>query len=521
VSHRPGRGSGVFHQDQTLDEASTVLNPLRQERTSEGSLEGSDPGLTRTTFGRDQGAAPACHSPLGGMWEQAGGDDAALWSRALPNRRGIITDAAGDNCPLLGTLLPPASVEEETFADQALEVPGSEPSSSFGDCAGEARAEPCVHDREVAQRGWDRQAHRRQQEGELRKQSVTLVRELRAGTWSRSTLETANVLGISPRTLWRWEQNWETNRLVPKRRGRPPQIASCERQAEVTGFLKAHGPSTSIAMLKAERPDIARAELSVLRADFRAEWQQQHTQEQCRLEWLYPGSVWAMDFTHPPHRIDGVFPAILNVRDLASHQQLLWLAVEHENAATVVEALADLFTTHGAPLVMKCDNGPAFRAHATKHVLLDHEVFTLYSPPYCARFNGACERANCTLKELTEHIADQAGRPGFWKADDLFQARLRANRFSRPWGATGATPEQSWTARAGLSLDKRQIMWQHLQCEIATLLDQRELDSTVALSHYTQTEIERLAAQPVLEQLGLLHVTRRRITPPIRRQISA
>ncbi len=69
-----------------------------------------------------------------------------------------------------------------------------------------------------------------------------------------------------------------------------------------------------------------------------------------------------MDFTHPLYLIDGVLPAILNVRDLASRQQLLWLAVAREDAATVVEALADLFEEHGAPLVMKCDNGPAFRA---------------------------------------------------------------------------------------------------------------------------------------------------------------
>ncbi len=56
-------------------------------------------------------------------------------------------------------------------------------------------------------------------------------------------------------------------------------------------------------------------------------------------------------------------------------------------------------------------------------------------------------------------------------------------------------------------------MWQHLRSEIATVMAQRELDPTVALSHYPQTEIERIAAQPVLEQLGLLYIARRRITP--------
>ena len=56
-------------------------------------------------------------------------------------------------------------------------------------------------------------------------------------------------------------------------------------------------------------------------------------------------------------------------------------------------------------------------------------------------------------------------------------------------------------------------MWQHLSSEIATVMDQRMIDPTVVLSHYIQTEIERIAAQPVLEQLGLFHITRRRITP--------
>ncbi|MGO9465178.1 MAG: hypothetical protein ACLQVF_13620 [Isosphaeraceae bacterium] len=140
-------------------------------------------------------------------------------------------------------------------------------------------------------------------------------------------------------------------------------------------------------------------------------------------------------------------------------------------------------------------------------------LFTLYSPPYCAPYDGSCERANRTLKELTAHVAEQAGRRDFWTSDDLLVARLRANRLSRPWGATGATPAETWSARDVLSLDKRKNMWQHLRSEIATVLDQRVLDPTAALSHYPQAEIERIAAQPVLEQLGLLHVTRRRITP--------
>jgi hypothetical protein len=64
-----------------------------------------------------------------------------------------------------------------------------------------------------------------------------------------------------------------------------------------------------------------------------------------------------------------------------------------------------------------------------------------------------------------------------------------------------------------LPLEKRKNVWQHLKSGIATVLEQREIDPTVALSHYTQAGIERIAAQPVLEQLGLLHVTERGIAP--------
>jgi hypothetical protein len=86
------------------------------------------------------------------------------------------------------------------------------------------------------------------------------------------------------------------------------------------------------------------------------------------------------------------------------------------------------------------------RARRTKRFLVGRDVFTLYSLPYCAPYNGF-ERANRTLKELTGHVADRACRRGIWQSDDLLVARLTANRLTRPWGAKGPTPEESWEAR--------------------------------------------------------------------------
>jgi len=497
----------VPHRDHEARKASTNSDIFREAVVEDAR---GDFDLERQTaaIAVDGASDPACchNRSIARAW--VGNDGAALVSTAtfMPSwttiiEQGILGRSAGT----------PQRVSHEAPADQPPMAAGAGGSPARDDRAGLVAGVSTSDGCEVRRRGWDRQLERRRSERELRKRSLAFCRYARRRGWS--TEETAEALGLSPRTLWHWGHGWGTDRLAPHPRGRPPQIAPVERQAEVTGFLELHGPSISLSSLQAEYPDVARAELAGLKAEYRAEWRQEHAEERCRLEWLGGGSVWAMDFTHPPYLIDGVFPAILNVRDLASRHQLLWLAVAREDAATVVDALTDLFGEHGPPLVMKCDNGPAFRAHLTKRFLLGGEVFTLYSPPYCAQYNGGCERANRTLKELTAHVADQAGRRDFWTSDDLLVARLCANRLSRPWGPTGPTPEENWAARDVFSLDKRENMWQHLRSEIATVMNQRQLDPTVVLSHYPQAEIERIAAQPVLEQLGLLHITRRRITP--------
>ena len=205
----------------------------------------------------------------------------------------------------------------------------------------------------------------------------------------------------------------------------------------------------------------------------------------CELEWDHPGAIWAMDFTHPPRLIDGVFPAILNVVDLGSRHQLCWLPVMHEDSATIQDVLRNLFEEHGAPLVIKSDNGPAFRAEASKEMLSDWGVFPLFSPPYCASYNGVCERANQTMKLTTAHVAERAGRGHWWRSEDLEEARQMANQV-RGWGASGSSPHEKWAARNAPSLDERQNMWQEIERRRAQLREAREIDPQVLLSHYGQ-----------------------------------
>ncbi|MBI3863716.1 MAG: transposase [Planctomycetia bacterium] len=363
---------------------------------------------------------------------------------------------------------------------------------------------------------WERQADSRRAEREVRKRSVAFSR------WSQRHGQTlsaaAAALDVSPRTLRRWRLSWHSDRLALRPRGRPCRCAAPEIRNDVVAFLDEAGPATGLPTLQNHYPQVTRAELIELLTTYRGDYRQAHARQQSVLHWQCPGSVWAMDFSHPLGAIDGCFPAIFTVRDLASHQQLLWLPVADETADTVICGLHELFDEHGAPLVLKCDNGPGFVAAGLKQFLRDWSVVTLYSPPYAPWYNGAVERANRSLKDITEHVAEHAGHAAYWTSADLHTARLRLNRWNRPWGADGPTPEETWDSRSPLTMDERDVLFEKLDLARRVLCREREVDPDMPLDHRQESELLRLALQPVMESGGYLYVTRRRIAPVLTRR---
>jgi transposase InsO family protein len=151
------------------------------------------------------------------------------------------------------------------------------------------------------------------------------------------------------------------------------------------------GPQVGLPTMRATFPNIPRCELVDLRRDYRREFREGNRQATEELTWHTPGRVWAMDHAEPPRPIDGLYRALISVRDLASGMQLAWLPVPDETAETTVDALRALFAEHGPPLVLKSDNGPAFKSGLVKELLADWGVVPLRSPPVTPRYNGACE----------------------------------------------------------------------------------------------------------------------------------
>jgi len=235
------------------------------------------------------------------------------------------------------------------------------------------------------------------------------------------------------------------------------------------------------------------------------------------LHWPVAGRVWAIDFTGPLAPVDGKYPYLLAVRDLASGQQLLWLPTTDPTAAETVKALASLFATHGAPLVLKSDNGSAFIAEATRELLVQFGVENLFSPPSMPNYNGSIEAGIGSLKARTEDHAARHGRAGQWTWDDVEAARWEANATARPHGVNRPTPDESWAARQPIGAEERTLFRatvERLRQEFEPTLEESE----DAITHRAR---DRQTIRRALEQHGYLHYTRKRIHLPIPRPKAA
>jgi hypothetical protein len=215
-----------------------------------------------------------------------------------------------------------------------------------------------------------------------------------------------------------------------------------------------------------------------------------------------------MDFSQARHPIDGVFPYLLAIRDLASHQQLAWRPVRGQTADDVLPVLQELFTEHGAPLVLKSDRGSAFIALATRTAMLASVVAQLFSPPGQPQYNGALERSNGVLKTYTHQHALSEGHPFRWTSDDLEHARQLANTVSRPWGHRGPTPDEAWQQRTPLGQQQRRAFQASFAQQRTRAAEDLGLALSEELSFFDGARLDRLALSRTLQDLGYLTMIR-------------
>src|SRR5262249_10823078 len=155
-------------------------------------------------------------------------------------------------------------------------------------------------------------------------------------------------------------RRWKTDHMKLEPRGRPVDQADREVRQDVLLIFTLMGPSVGLPTLQEIFPDVARSQLVELQRRYRFACMKNRRVSLHALNWTRPGAVWATDFSESPFRIDGAYDRLFAVTDLASRKKLEALPVTNEDATTARHSLEALFLQHGAPLVLKADNGSAF-----------------------------------------------------------------------------------------------------------------------------------------------------------------
>jgi transposase InsO family protein len=328
-------------------------------------------------------------------------------------------------------------------------------------------------------------------------------------------------LDLSARTLRGWDHDLATLGLAPP--GRPATRSALAVRQAILGYVKLTGPGIGLPTLQEQFADVARAELADLLARYRLVCRLRGGHYGRVLHWQTPGAVWAADFTEPSSHglagslppIAGCYPYVLAVRDLASGFMLAWQPLPALTEEVTRDALRLLFALHGAPLILKMDNGSAFRAAAFQEFLESAGVIPLYSPPSCPMYNGAIEAAIGSLKKRTEEQARARRRSGTWDVADLEAAQEAANA-SHPRRLNGRTPTSVWQARTPVGSIARVVFELTVQRERFQFRDELGIDQEEVLDHWRRSAVDRRAIQRALVEHGHLLFTRRRIPLTIR-----
>jgi transposase InsO family protein len=216
--------------------------------------------------------------------------------------------------------------------------------------------------------------------------------------WSEQRL--CRVVGVPYGSFRRWKARLAQGAPA---RGRPgPKkvvpLSLDELRGAVDGL--GHGGQRSrgaTAVYRQYQTQISRRELATLIATVRRALAQQRQAALCHITWLVPGLVWSLDDTELaryPHQV----LRLHQVQDLASRYKFLPWVGERILGETVAERLEQLFRQHGAPLVLKRDNGGNLNQHAVDVVLARYLVVPLNSPRQYPPYNGGMERAVRELK---------------------------------------------------------------------------------------------------------------------------
>ena len=113
---------------------------------------------------------------------------------------------------------------------------------------------------------------------------------------------------------------------------------------------------------------------------------------------MFQHDVWTWDFVQAS-TIDGRTIRFLNIVDEYTRYCLKIKVGRGIKSEDAIDTLAELFSIHGVPKRIRCDNGPEFISLAIKEWLVKIGVSVLYIEPGAPWQNGLCESFNSRFRD--------------------------------------------------------------------------------------------------------------------------
>jgi len=334
--------------------------------------------------------------------------------------------------------------------------------------------------------------------------ALTVLEVLRQA--GESVASIARRLCVSLRTLQRWASKNARGWLVPRNLGRPRQaIDERDRKCIESWLERTHG-RIGVDAMKATHPKAPRSMIRAIKSSWLGQHCRSKRRSQAQLEWRVPGASWSMDFSKPQQRMAGRDRRVFVVRDLSSGAVLAAVACVGERAEVAVHVLKRLFREVGVPLVIKHDNGSAFRSHAVQDLLNAMNVLCLPSPPGLPQYNGAVESGMGPLKAYALASAETHGHPDLLTPVDLEHA-------VEVWNNQPVHRDSEWRTRAAIhgkrpaTLERRRRrLLRAYKARFTEAAERLGLDPTAPMEWWDKGKVVRASLPDALVELGFLWI---------------
>jgi hypothetical protein len=212
-----------------------------------------------------------------------------------------------------------------------------------------------------------------------------------------------------------------------------------------TSTTRPNAPAAPGRLIRAFRQSLSRRRVRSFIARLRRRQLRRLREAKLHVTWHLPNLAWAIDALHLQTSPADPGVVVVLARDLASHFHFEPLVLKAESAMHNLDWLRRLCSRHGAPLLLKRDNGAPFNAAILDGFLAAKIILPLNSPIRRPSYNGAVEHAVGSFKRaVLAALPPDQPVPEIPKLLPLVRAVIHLHNSRPRRSLTGLTPAQAY-----------------------------------------------------------------------------